>query len=129
MPVTAETWLLQPSRRQRWLDAAFMAVTLGLLWPLLSLAELAALALVWGSLWWWRQRRHWQRAYLHHDGSGWWLEAGGQRQPLVWRTGSSRRAGLISWRYGVWPWQRLLIRADSLPAADFQRLLKALYLP
>ena len=41
MPVTAETWLLQPSRRQRWLDAAFMAVTLGLLWPLLSPVELA----------------------------------------------------------------------------------------
>src|SRR5690606_41681050 len=95
-----------------------MAVTLGLLWPLLSLAELAALALVWGSLWWWRQRRPWQRASLHHDGSGWWLEAGGQRQPLVWRAGSSRRAGQISWSCGLGPGQRLLIRADSLTAAD-----------
>ena len=129
MPVTAETWLLQPSRRQRWLDAAFMAVTLGLLWPLLQPVELAAVTVLWVTFYVWRQRRRWRSAYLHHDASGWWLEAAGVRSALRWRHGSVRRAGVIHWRYGVWPWQRLLIRPDSLPPGEFPRLVKALYQP
>lgn len=117
---------MRRSRRQGQLDVLFAGLTLLLLWPLLSGAEwllllLAAAALCYCG------RRSWSPVQLGCRAGQWWWRHHGVVRPLRWRPGSVRRPGLIIWQYGRWPWQRLLIRPDSLPVGDYRRLLLALY--
>jgi len=52
----------------------------------------------------------------------------GVRLPVRWRSGSVRRADVLILEWSFWPWQRLMIRPDSLSSAeDYRRLTAALY--
>lgn len=127
-PAHVEILPLYRSKRQGWLNVGFMLLSAALLWPYLSAVEWAAVLLLWSALSLWVGRRRWRQARLRYAQQSWWLDID-QRPPLrlVWRAGSVRRRHLIIWQYGRWPWQRLLIRPDSLPAGEFSRLVKALY--
>ena len=130
MPATAnvEVWPLVRSRRQQVWNLAFIVITSAMLWPLLHVAEWAAVLLIWGSLFIWSQRRTWKHAQIRFAKGTWWLDVTGSAPvSLEWRTGSVRRKNVIIWQYGKWPWQRLIIRPDSLPEGEYQRLVKALY--
>ncbi|TVV43041.1 hypothetical protein [Thalassolituus sp. C2-1] len=126
MPVTAE-WLLQPSGRQRWLDGAFLLSALLIFsWLLPPLWwGVVAVFLLLLMLWGWRKpavRR------LGCDSRGWWLEYHGCKLSVRWRHGSVRRADVLILEWSFWPWQRLMIRPDSLGSAeDYRRLTAVLY--
>lgn len=117
---------LHPSKQQYGLDTLLLLLTFLLLFPLLSWPWLLLYFLV-AALW---------LGLLHHRGKTtkslsyamgqWWLVEQEKRTPMAWRTGSVRRAQLILWRYGRWPWQQLLIRPDSLAAGQYQQLLRAM---
>lgn len=126
MPATAE-WVLQSSRRQRRLDGVFLLVSLLILvWllPLLWWLCAAFFLLVLTALGW----RQPVVRKLGYDSRGWWFEYRGRRLPVRWRSGSVRRADVLILEWSFWPWQRLMIRPDSLSSAeDYRRLTAALY--
>ena len=126
MPASAE-WLLQPSRRQRWLDGAFLLMVLLLLGCLLSPLGWAISSVLLLSL----MLLGWRRFAVHkigYDRRGWWLEQRGRKLRVRWRYGSVRRADVLILEWAFWPWQRLMIRPDSVDSAeDYRRLTAALY--
>lgn len=73
----------------------------------------------------------WRRFSVHkigYDRRGWWLEQNGRKARVRWRYGSVRRADVLILEWSFWPWQRLMIRPDSLSSAeDYRRLTAALY--
>lgn len=67
-----------------------------------------------------------ERLGMNND--GWWLELNGERHYVSWRSGSIRRRDYVVLRWSVWPSHCVIIRADSVPATDdFRRLKAALY--
>ena len=45
-----------------------------------------------------------------------------------WRVGSVRRSQVLLLRYGIWPWQGLIIRPDCFAnPQDYRTLMRALY--
>ncbi|MCD8520827.1 MAG: hypothetical protein LRY66_09900 [Saccharospirillaceae bacterium] len=126
MPASAE-WLLRPSARQRWLDAAFVLVVVLLLSGLLPLSGWVLSGMLLSAL----MLLGWRRFSVHKigcDRRGWWLEQHGRRVRVRWRYGSVRRADVLILEWSFWPWQRLMIRPDSVGGReDFRRLTAALY--
>src|SRR5690554_6290699 len=72
----------------------------------------------------WRTRK---TVELQRNPSSWHLKKDSVIHSIQWRAGSVRRKNLIIWRYGFWPWQRLVIYPDSVAEGEFRLLLKALY--
>lgn len=73
----------------------------------------------------WPERRI-QRIGL--DSLGWWLEIDGERQAVNWRSHSLKRSRLVVLRWSVWPWDALVLRADSFASEDeFRRFRSCLY--
>lgn len=122
MDVSNTSFDLQGSLRQRSVDLAFVALSLALSWPYLTALEWSLAALL-GTLLLVSIAPSTGRLQWLPQGV-WYLSTAGHRQPLTWRTGSVLRPELIIWRYGRWPWQRLLIRPDSLAAGEFRLLLR-----
>lgn len=121
------SWTLRTSMRQNGYNAAFCLISLAMLWPYLAWFYWLTLLLLLSVLLLWLARP--QRAQLHVTAQGfYWQRTGKAVQSLPWRVGSVRRKEVIIWRYGCWPWQRLIIRPDSLEAGDFGELLRALAL-
>lgn len=121
-----DRWVVLPSRQQKITEAVLVLVTLLMLQPLLNWPELALLLVLLALflLALWRGR---QTVELRYNHSQWYLKNTHINKSIQWRTGSVRRKNLIIWRYGVWPWQRVVIYPDSLPQGEFRLLLKALY--
>lgn len=117
---------LRPSQQQKRLDGAFLLLSLALLTPLLSFVWLLFCAACMLVAWRFIRKQTISGELSFRAGQWWWAQPA--LQPLKWRVGSVRRHNLIIWRYGRWPWQRLLIRPDSLPAGQFQQLLRELQL-
>lgn len=121
---------LGSSKRQSFVEGMLLLIMVLLLWPLLSLLWAALLIVVAIGLWGWSSR---QRQYRFNNLSiqlqagRWWLLTPAP-QLMQWRTGSVRRHQLIIWRYGRWPWQRLVIYPDALAAGEFQQLQRQLAL-
>lgn len=119
-------WVIQPSRQQKITEAALVLVSLLILQPLLSWPVLALLFVVLYSflILMWCTRKS---VELQRNPSSWQLKNNHKITSIQWRTGSVRRKNLIIWRYGFWPWQRLVIYPDSVAEGEFRLLLKALY--
>lgn len=121
-------WPLYPAKQQSYWEALLLMLTLLLIWPFLSAVVWCAIALCLSAVagWQWRQRQ--QVRILQWQAPQWILIVEGRRRELIWRSGSVRRKHLIIWRYGFWPWQRLIIRPDNLPNGAFRTLLSQLAL-
>ncbi|MDK2777667.1 MAG: hypothetical protein KYX62_08400 [Pseudomonadota bacterium] len=117
----AAEWQLRPSRRQQqltlWLLVA-LAVFLWLLWPWYLLPGAAGLL-------WLLLRFRPRVTRLGIDRQGWWLEQGGEKHYVRWRSGSVRRRHVVILNWSVWPWHSLVLRADSFAGGDDFRRLKA----
>lgn len=120
------SWIIRPSRQQKITEAALVLVSLLILQPLLSWFWLGLLCvfLVLFLLILWRSRSNIE-LQRHH--SSWLIKHHRTIRDIQWRAGSVRRKSLIIWRYGLWPWQRVVIYPDSLEGDEFRLLLKALY--
>ncbi|WP_320820791.1 hypothetical protein [Thalassolituus sp.] len=124
-------WALRPSLQQRRLDFAALLVGSCLLLVLLPLSWwfslMIALAVAFLS-WRFAQRMQVSVERIGCDARGWWILVGGQRHWVRWRSGSIRRYELVRLQWGFWPWQHILVRADSLANdEDLRRLRRALY--
>lgn len=119
-------WIIQPSRQQKISEAALVLVSLLILQPLLNWPALALLLVTLYSflILMWRTRK---TVELQRNPSSWHLKKDSVIHSIQWRAGSVRRKNLIIWRYGFWPWQRLVIYPDSVAEGEFRLLLKALY--
>lgn len=119
-------WTIRPSCQQKITETLLLAVSLLILQPLLGWLELGLLfvLLVLFISVLWRGR---QAVELRCHQSQWYLNNARINKSIHWRAGSVRRKNLIIWRYGFWPWQRLVVYPDSLPQGEFRLLLKALY--
>lgn len=122
----AYNFVVNPSPTQLQLDSLWWLLSLLLcvllvenVWWCLALTLAAVLGVV--GLYWHFQRQ--TAVVLYQQAGHWYLN---QRQALPWRTGSVKRASVIIWQYGRWPWQRLYIRPDSLAAGQYRELLVAL---
>ncbi len=120
------SWIIQPARQQKHTEAALVFVSILILQPLLSWLTLVLVSafLVLFLLTLWRARK---TVELQRHPTVWHLKINHQIKSIQWRTGSVRRKDLIIWRYGFWPWQRLVIYPDSVAEGEFRLLLKALY--
>lgn len=121
------SWVVRTSLRQNGYNAAFCLLSLAMLWPYLAWFYELALLLFFSAQLLWMARPQTAQLYLTAQGF-YWQRAHKPVQSLPWRVGSVRRKDLIIWRYGVWPWQRLLLRPDSLEEGAFAELLRALAL-
>src|SRR5690554_1021807 len=72
----------------------------------------------------WRQR---SVIELQRYPTSWHLRHHSLIRDIQWRSGSVRRKSLVIWRYGTWPWQRVVVYPDSVKRGEFRLLLKALY--
>ncbi|MEN9463952.1 MAG: hypothetical protein RL217_133 [Pseudomonadota bacterium] len=121
------SWMLRTSIRQNGYNAAFCLLSLAMLWPYLAWFYWLTLLLLFSALLVWLARPQRTQLYLTAQGF-YWQRAGKTVQNLPWRVGSVRRNDVIIWHYGFWPWQRLIIRPDSLAVGEFGELLRALAL-
>ena len=124
-------WALRPSFQQVRLDAAALSTGSCLLFLLLPFTWwLSLLLAALGALLSWQFARQ-VRTPVDRFGcnaSGWWIMVRGERQAVRWRSGSIRRYELVRLQWGFWPWQHILVRADSLAnSEDFRRLRQVLY--
>lgn len=134
MRATAE-WQLRHSLQQRYLDrAALLAFLILLLWILpfplyLSLLFGAPLVYLLDHLAAKSQNAVMRIGYSL-DGliPQWWVEKEGEQQRVQWRNGSVRRTDLIILQWSFWPWNRVILRADSFDDKEqFRQLKIALY--
>jgi toxin CptA len=127
----SDEWALRPSLQQRRLDYAALFVGACLLFVLLPLpwwfAFIIAVAFAFSN-WHFAQRMQVPVERIGRDARGWWILVRGHRRAVRWRSGSIRRYELVRLQWGFWPWQHILVRADSfVNDADFRRLRCALY--
>lgn len=120
------TWVIQPSRQQKYTETALLVITVLILQPLLGgwVLGWVSMALSLMLIILWRLRKS---VTLQRLPSAWHLKQQQRIQSIQWRTGSLRRKNLVIWRYGAWPWQRVVVYPDSLPKGQFRLLLRALY--
>ena len=122
--VNTQQWQISPSPFQTRLTALFLLCSWLLLTPLFSWITLGLLALIFiTSFLGWYQ--HLSPKVISHSSQGWRLHQSTTR-PLYWRAGSIKRPKLILWKYGVWPWQCLIIRPDSVATNEFTQLQRLL---
>lgn len=129
MPRNALEWRILPSKKQRYLDTAFLVVTSLILWVLLgshltiiplALLPLILLAVVW--------KKHRQSQIIGVNEQGWWLQESGQTRPVAWLTGSQIKPSYVRLVWGFWPWQVISVHPDSFRHQDdFRRFKFELY--
>ena len=119
-------WVIYPSKQQKITECALVLVGLLILAPVLSVFALSASAVCFFLFLFilWRQR---SVIELQRYPTSWHLRHHSLIRDIQWRSGSVRRKSLVIWRYGKWPWQRVVIYPDSVRQGEFRLLLKALY--
>lgn len=55
----------------------------------------------------------------------WWLEINDHRYNVRWRDGSIRRRECVVLCWSLWPWDRLILRADSFASDEAFRQFRA----
>lgn len=122
------SWTLYPSKQQSYWEVLLLLLTMAMLWPFLNIISWLVLLVLFSvvAIFAWRQRQN-LRVLMQQE-NHWWLLQNLTKTELQWRTGSVRSKNLIIWRYGKWPWQRLIIHPDSVSKAEYQQLLYQLAL-
>ncbi|WP_419811259.1 hypothetical protein [Bacterioplanoides sp.] len=135
MHASAE-WALSFSRQQQVCDLLalllFLILSVYLLWPL-AIWMIAALVMLL-SVSVMVLKRIWQRdiSSVGYRPEGlakrWWLEINDHRYNVRWRDGSVRQRDCVVLCWSFWPWDRLILRADSFVSAEeFRRFRAELY--
>jgi hypothetical protein len=135
MPVPeACEWSLRPSRWQGYLDGAALMIPLGIIGFLGmagNLFSVAMLMVLGGGALLWHKRHVWPEQRIQRiglDAMGWWLHKDGSRLDISWRSHSLKRSRLVVLRWSVWPWDALVLRADSFSSEEeFRRFRACLY--
>lgn len=132
--ISAE-WRISHSRQQRYLDGVALLLSVCLLWQYLPEFLFIRLLLsgcigfaIWKLLLF--SRPNVSAVGYQLDGlvPRWWLLIDGKKQTITLADGSIRRRQLVVLRWSLWPWRRLMLRADSFASDDeFRRFKAALY--
>lgn len=135
MPVPeACEWSLRPFRWQGYLDGAALMMPLGIIGFLGmagNLFSVAMLMVLGGGVLLWHKRHVWPEQRIQRiglDAMGWWLYKDGSRLDISWRSHSLKRSHLVVLRWSAWPWDALVLRADSFSSEEeFRRFRACLY--
>lgn len=131
MHASAE-WSLRFSQKQQGFDllALLLFVVISLyLFPfsflLISVLSVAAAVILFVLVKTWRRNI----SAVGHMSEGlsrqWWLEMNDRRYNVRWRDGSIRQRECVVLCWSVWPWDRLILRADSFASDEAFRQFRA----